>query len=143
MKNVIILLLRIALGVGFLSAVADRFGFWGSPGEPAVAWGNWENFILYTGKLNFGASTSIANVLGIIGTTLEIAFGILLILGFKIKYVAFFSGILLLAFALEMSINTHLKLALDASVFSASFGAFLLSIQPVGKWSIDYLSKEK
>ena len=63
MKNVIILLLRIALGVGFLSAVADRFGFWGSPGEPAVACGNWENFILYAGKLNFGASTSIANVL--------------------------------------------------------------------------------
>lgn len=143
MKNVIILLLRIALGIGFLSAVADRFGYWGLPGEPAVAWGNWENFILYTGKLNFGASTSIANVLGIIGTTLETAFGILLIIGFKLKYIAFFSGILLLIFALEMSINTHLKSALDASVFTASFGAFLLSFQSVGKYSIDYLLQKK
>jgi len=142
-KNSIILLLRIALGIGFLSAVADRFGFWGMHGEAAVAWGNWENFIQYVSKLNFGASGTIANVLGIIGTILEIVFGILLIIGFKLKYVAFFSGMLLLLFALEMSINTHLKLALDASVFSASFGAFLLSIQPVGKWSIDYLLQKK
>ncbi|HET7115391.1 MAG TPA: DoxX protein [Hanamia sp.] len=143
MKNIIILLLRIALGIGFLSAVADRFGFWGAPGEAAVAWGNWENFIQYVGKLNFGASGTIANVLGIIGTILEIAFGILLIIGFKLKSIAFFSGILLLVFALEMSINTHLKSALDASVFSASFGAFLLSIQPIGRWSIDYLLQKK
>ncbi|MEO8960627.1 MAG: DoxX protein [Ginsengibacter sp.] len=143
MKNIIILLLRIALGIGFLSAVADRFGFWGSPGEPAVAWGNWENFIQYTAQLNFSASTTTANVLGIIGTALEITFGILLIIGFKIKNIAFFSGILLLVFGLEMSMNTHLKSALDASVFTASFGAFLLSVQPVGKWSIDYLLQKK
>jgi uncharacterized membrane protein YphA (DoxX/SURF4 family) len=143
MKNLIILLLRIALGIGFLSAVADRFGFWGAPGEPAVAWGNWENFIQYVGKLNFGASGAIANALGIIGTVLEIAFGILLIIGFKIKYIASFSGILLLIFALEMSINTHLKSALDASVFAASFAAFLLSIQPAAKWSIDNLLQKK
>lgn len=143
MKNIIILLLRLALGIGFLSAAADRFGFWGAPGEPAVAWGNWENFIQYTGKLNFGASIAIANVLGIIGTVLETAFGILLIIGFKIKYIAFFSGILLLVFGLEMSINTHLKFALDASVFTAGFAAFLLSVQPVGKWSIDYVLQKK
>lgn len=143
MKNIIILLLRIALGIGFLSAVADRFGFLGAPGEAAVAWGDWENFIQYVSKLNFGASYTIANVLGIIGTILEIAFGILLIIGFKLKYIAFFSGILLLVFALEMSINTHLESALDASVFTASFGAFLLSFQSVGKWSIDYLLQKK
>ncbi len=29
--------LRLALGFSFLSAVADRFGFWGSFGKPHVA----------------------------------------------------------------------------------------------------------
>ena len=143
MKNIIILLLRIALGIGFLSAVADRFGYWGLPGESGVAWGNWGNFVQYVVKLNFGASSAFANLLAIIATALEIAFGILLIIGFKIKYIAFSSGILLLIFALEMSINTHLKSALDASVFAASFGAFLLSVQPEGKWSIDHLLQKK
>ena len=143
MKNIIILLLRIAIGIGFLSAVADRFGYWGLPGESGIAWGNWGNFVQYVGKLNFGASAAFSNLLAIIATILEIAFGILLIIGFKIKYVAFFSGILLLIFALEMSINTHLKSALDASVFSASFGAFLLSFKPLGKWSIDHLIQKK
>jgi hypothetical protein len=28
------LLLRLALGVTLLSAVADRFGIWGPPGQP-------------------------------------------------------------------------------------------------------------
>ena len=30
--------LRIALGISFLSAVADRFGLWGAYGQPNVAW---------------------------------------------------------------------------------------------------------
>ena len=32
--------LRVALAAGFLSAVADRFGLWGMPGTPGVAWGD-------------------------------------------------------------------------------------------------------
>lgn len=35
------LFLRLSTGVGFLSAVADRFGLWSK--ELAV-WGNWDNF---------------------------------------------------------------------------------------------------
>lgn len=143
MKNIIILLLRFALGIGFLSAVADRFGFWGNPGEPAVAWGDWENFIAYTGTLNFNASHKVANLLGIIATVLEITFGLLLIAGYKIKLVSILAGILLLIFALEMSVNAHIKSAFDASVFTASFGAFLLSVQSQFKWSIDDLLRNK
>ena len=45
--------LRFALGFTFLSAVADRFGFWGAFGEPHVAWGNFARFVAYTGKLNW------------------------------------------------------------------------------------------
>jgi hypothetical protein len=44
--------LRIALGISFLSAVADRFGLWGAYGQPNVAWGDFSRFVAYTGKLN-------------------------------------------------------------------------------------------
>ena len=36
---------RLALAAGFLSAVADRFGLWGPPGAPNVAWGEWQPFV--------------------------------------------------------------------------------------------------
>jgi len=32
--------LRLALGISFLSAVADRFGLWGVYGQPNVSWGS-------------------------------------------------------------------------------------------------------
>jgi hypothetical protein len=37
--------LRFALGFSFLSAVADRFGLWGSFGDPHVAWGTFARFV--------------------------------------------------------------------------------------------------
>jgi hypothetical protein len=39
---------RVALGCGFLSAVADRFGLWGKYGD----WGNFANFTRYTAQVN-------------------------------------------------------------------------------------------
>lgn len=49
MNHVIKLFLRLAISMGFLSAVADRFGLW----SPEVsAWGNWDNFMAGTGQLN-------------------------------------------------------------------------------------------
>ena len=139
MKQLIILLLRIALGVAFLSAVADRSGVWGPPGSPLTAWGNWKNFIEYSGILTFGSPGVIAEILGFMATILEFVLGILLIVGYKVKYTAFLSGLLLLLFGIGMAFNTHIKYALDYSVFSACFGAFLLAYQPVDKWSLDYL----
>ena len=44
--------LRLALSFAFLSAVADRFGLWGGPGAPGVAWGDWPHFMKYFGRLN-------------------------------------------------------------------------------------------
>ena len=47
--------LRLALGFSFLSAVADRFGLWGAYGEPNVAWGTFDRFVAYTGQLSWFA----------------------------------------------------------------------------------------
>jgi hypothetical protein len=45
--------LRYALAVGFLSAVADRFGLWGSFGQPNVSWASFSRFLEYTDRLNW------------------------------------------------------------------------------------------
>lgn len=139
MKNLIILLLRLALGIAFLSAVADRLGFWGSPESALTAWGNWDNFLSYTSTLTFGASGMFLKILAVLATVLEAVFGILLILGYKTKQTALLSGFLLLSFGICMALNTHFKYALDYSVFTAAFAAFLLSVQGKIKWSLDRL----
>lgn len=119
--------LRVALGTAFLSAVADRIGAWGPPGAPHVAWGNFHNFLVYAGKLNPWFPGSWIPAVGWIATICEIAFGIALIVGFRIRITALLSGLLLLAFALGMAFGLSIKAPLDYSVFTASAAAFLLS----------------
>ena len=53
MKDYSSVFLRLALGISFLAAVADRFGLWGSFGQPNVAWGDFSHFVAYTRKLNW------------------------------------------------------------------------------------------
>ncbi|MGE5246041.1 MAG: DoxX protein [Betaproteobacteria bacterium] len=119
---------RIALGVGFLSAVADRFGVWGPPGTRNVAWGDFSHFLQYTATLNPLLPARFVRPLGWFVTVCEVVFGIALLAGIAVREVAFLSGVLLFAFAAGMSIGTGVKTALDASVFAASAGAFLLAL---------------
>lgn len=119
------LFLRLALALGFLSAVADRFGFWA--GEISV-WGNWENFLAYTQLISPWFPESWVPILGALATGAEILFALGLILGLKTELIAKLSGILLLVFGLSMSFSTGIKGALDFSVFAAAGAAFALSL---------------
>jgi uncharacterized membrane protein YphA (DoxX/SURF4 family) len=110
-----------------LSAVADRFGLWGEPGNPGVAWGNWENFIAYTKTLNSFAGTSLAGILGILATFFEIVFGFFLIIGFKTRITALGTSALLLLFEIAMAVSSTIKAPLDYSVLTSSAAALLLS----------------
>ena len=49
--EIVRLFARLALGASFLSAVADRFGLWGPHGAKNVAWGNFAQFVEYTGAV--------------------------------------------------------------------------------------------
>lgn len=137
MKNISIpqagLVLRVVLGITMLSAVADRFGLWGAPGEPGVAWGNWENFIAYTQTLNSFASKSVAGILGALATFFEVVFGITLIIGFKTRISALGTSALLLLFAIAMATSSTIKAPFDYSVLTSSAAALLLSV--IGKTS--------
>jgi uncharacterized membrane protein YphA (DoxX/SURF4 family) len=123
---------RVALGAGFLSAVADRFGLWGGPGARHVAWGDFAHFLAYTRTLNFWLPGRWIPALGWLVTVTEVVLGVALVAGVKPGLVAALSGALLLAFAVGMSVGTGVKTALDASVFAAAAGAFLLALDARG-----------
>jgi thiosulfate dehydrogenase (quinone) large subunit len=118
------LFLRFALSVSFLSAVADRFGWW--PAKISV-WGNWENFVAYTQVINPWLPEVLVSPAAIVATAAEVLFPVCLLVGFKTELVAKLSGILLLSFALAMAFSTGIKGAFDYSVFTASAAAFALS----------------
>ena len=107
---------RLALAIGFLSAVADRLGLW-TPllGSENVVWGNMESFTAYTGVLLPWTATIAETILGI-----------LLLIGFQKRWVTLLSGILLLTFAFSMSFSLNVKAPFDYSVFAAAACAFLL-----------------
>lgn len=123
------LFLRLALAATMLSAVADRFGFWGEH----AAWGNWKNFEAYTAELTFFLPEALSKLLAYAATFLEIALSFLLLSGIKLKVAAIATGVLLLVFAVSMSISLGVKAPLDYSVWIGSAASFLLAAQQVNR----------
>jgi uncharacterized membrane protein YphA (DoxX/SURF4 family) len=119
--------LRLALGLSYLSAVADRFGWWGAFGQPNVAWGDFARFVAYTGKLNWFLPSPTIPAVAVFATAAEILCGILLLAGWQTRITAMCSGILLTIFGLAMAVSLGLKSPLNLSVFSAAGGSLLLA----------------
>ena len=118
--------LRITIAAAFLSAVADRLGLWGGAGDAGVVWGNFDAFLEYTALLNPFLPPTPLYVLGVFVTVLEVALAVLLLVGLRLREVAFSSGALLMLFALSMTINIGLKAPLDYGVFTAAAAAMAL-----------------
>jgi uncharacterized membrane protein YphA (DoxX/SURF4 family) len=133
------LVLRIGLGVGFLSAVADRFGLWGAFGQPNVEWGNFSRFLDYTQTLNWYLPAGAIPALGIIATGAEIVFGLLLIVGWRTRAAALLSGLLLLTFAEAMTLALGIKAPLNYAVLTGIGGAMLLASCERFPFSVDEL----
>jgi len=130
-------LVRAALGLSFLSAVADRFGFWGAYGQRSVAWGDFSHFVAYTSKLNWFVPSGLIPILAWTATVAETSLALGLLIGLFTRATALLSGILLMFFALTMTVALGIKAPLDLSVFSASAGAFLLAAQRNYPFSLD------
>jgi uncharacterized membrane protein YphA (DoxX/SURF4 family) len=119
-----VLYARIALGVGFLSAVADRFGLWGK----YAGWGNFATFTEYTAQVTHYLPSFFAPFLAWAATVVEIVLGILLILGLWPRWVSLASAALLAMFGISMAISFSITSPLDYSVFAASSAAMLLAL---------------
>jgi uncharacterized membrane protein YphA (DoxX/SURF4 family) len=120
-------LLRIGLGVGFLSAVADRLGLWGAFGQPNVEWGNFSRFLEYTQTLNWYVPAGMIPTMGVIATGAEILFGLLLLVGWHTRTASLLSGLLLLTFGTAMTLALGIKAPLNFAVLTGIGGAWLLA----------------
>lgn len=136
MKNTIKLFLRFAISASFLSAVADRLGWWS---KDVSVWGNWKNFLDYTQVINPWIPSSLIPAIGGLATAAEIIFALFLIIGFKTELFARLSGFLLLLFALSMTFSTGIKGPFDYSVFTAAAAAFALSLMKDKYLELDML----
>lgn len=122
-KKTIKLYLRLAIAAGFLSASADRFGWWSND---ISNWGNWDNFLEYTQVLNPLVPAGLIPAIGFIATAAEVLFALFLLIGFKTELFAKLSGVLLLLFALSMTFSTGIKGVFDFSVLAVSAACFAL-----------------
>jgi uncharacterized membrane protein YphA (DoxX/SURF4 family) len=130
-------LLRIGLGVGFLSAVADRLGLWGAFGQPNVEWGNFSRFLEYTHTLNWYLPAGLIAPLGVAATVAEILLGLLLLVGWHTRAVALLSGLLLLIFGVAMTLALGVKAPLNYAVLTGIGGALLLANCESFPFSVD------
>lgn len=121
---------RWALALGYLSAVADRLGFWGPPGAPRVAWGAWEPFVAYTAQLNPYAPPTAVRFLAGAATFAEVFLGAALLLGWRLRATALASAALTATFALAMTLTLGVKAPLDYSVFAFVAASLLLATHP-------------
>jgi uncharacterized membrane protein YphA (DoxX/SURF4 family) len=131
------LFLRLALGLSFLSAVADRFGLWGAFGRPNVSWGDFARFVAYTEKLNWFLPAASIPALAVIATGAEAVIAICLVIGWHTRTAALLSGILLIVFGITMTVALGVKAPLNFSVFSAAGGSFLLTTCTEFPFSMD------
>jgi len=77
--------------------------------------------------------------LAMVATAAETLFGLLLVLGWRIRLVALLSGALLTTFGLAMTVALGVKAPLNFSVFSAAGGALLLAEHAAVPFSVDEL----
>jgi uncharacterized membrane protein YphA (DoxX/SURF4 family) len=136
-------LVRLALGIVFLSMVADRLGLWGPPGTPNVSWGNFENFINSVRDLNPYLPEILVPVVSWGVTVAELVFGLLLLIGYKTQWVALLSGFLCLTFVISTGIAFGIKAPLSFSVVVDVACAFLLASQGRYPLSVDQWLKNR
>jgi putative oxidoreductase len=124
-KKLALLFVRITLGIGFLSGVADRFGLWrGRNG----GYGNFDGFISFTAKVNSFMPAFSIPFLAWAATVAELVLGVLLLWGLWLRWTGLASALLLMLFGTAMAISFGAKSPLDYSVFSASAAAILLAV---------------
>ncbi|WP_299821181.1 DoxX family membrane protein [uncultured Pontibacter sp.] len=135
------LLMRFALAITLLSAIADRLGILGEPGQQNVLWGEWSDFVDYMHTLVPFISRSIADKLALAITFIEFCLAFMLLFGLKIRWAAIGTGILHVIFALAILNAFGLKAVLDHGLFVSIAASFLLASIPIYKWTLHGIKK--
>lgn len=97
--------LRILIGLNFGLAVCDRFGLLGRYGSPGVSWGDFGHFVAYTRQVNAFLPAGFAPFLAVAATAAEIGLTVTLVLGIAPRLACMGAALLLLAYAIAMTIS--------------------------------------
>ena len=125
--------------IGNLFPVCRRGPLWplGRLWQPNVSWGDYARFVDYTAKLNWFLPAAMIPTLAMIATAGETILGLLLVFGWKTRIAALLSGLLLISFALTMTLALGVKAPLNLSVFSVAGGALFLGACETFPLSLD------
>jgi uncharacterized membrane protein YphA (DoxX/SURF4 family) len=118
--------LRLSLAAAFLSAVADRFGWWQPLGQGT--WGSMSSFADYAHQLVPFASGWLLTVTVWAATAAEATLGVLLITGWRPKLVGAATCLLLIVFGTAMAVSLGVESPLSYSAFSAASAAAAYAI---------------
>jgi uncharacterized membrane protein YphA (DoxX/SURF4 family) len=124
--RVVRIALRLSLAAGFLSAVADRFGWWAPFGQGS--WGSMGSFADYTHQLVPFASGWLLTVIVWAATATEATLGVLLLTGWRPKLVGAATCLTLIIFGTAMAVSLGMESPLSYSVFSAASAAAAYAI---------------
>jgi hypothetical protein len=116
--RVVRIALRLSLAAAFLSAVADRFGWWAPFGQGS--WGSMASFADYARQLVPFASGWFLSVIVWGATATEAALGVLLLTGWRPKLVGAATCLVLIVFGIAMAVSLGVESPLSYSVFSAA-----------------------
>ena len=124
--RVVRIALRLSLGAAFLSAVADRFGWWAPFGQGS--WGSMGAFADYAHQLVPFASGWLLTVIAWAATGTEAALGVLLLTGWQPRLVGGATCLVLIVFGTAMAVSLGMESPLSYSVFSAASAAAAYAI---------------
>jgi uncharacterized membrane protein YphA (DoxX/SURF4 family) len=122
--------LRILIGLNFGLAVCDRFGLLGRYGSPGVSWGDFNHFVAYTRQVNSFLPAGFAPFLAVAATAAEIVLTVTLVLGIAPRLACKGAALLLLAYAIAMTISLGFSAQLYYAVLELCAGAWFLSVSP-------------
>jgi uncharacterized membrane protein YphA (DoxX/SURF4 family) len=118
--------LRLSLATAFLSAVADRFGWWKPFGQGS--WGSMRAFADYTHQLVPFASGWLLTAIVWTATATEATLGVLLLTGSWPKLVGAATCLVLIVFGTAMGVSLAVESPLSYRVFSAASTAAAYAI---------------
>jgi hypothetical protein len=118
--------LRLSLAAGFLSSVADRFGWWAPFGQGS--WGSMGSFADYAHQLVPFASGWVLAAIVWAATATEATLGVLLLTGWRPQLVGAATCLLLITFGTMMAVFLGVESPLSYSVFSAASAAAAYAI---------------
>lgn len=125
----VLVAVRWALGTAFLSAVADRLGWWGLVGQGAnTSWGGIGPYTDYVQQLLPVLSGWVLATVAWTATVAEIILGVLLLTGWRPRLVGAASCLLLIMFGVVMAISLGLETPFSYSVFTAASAAAVYAV---------------